>query len=62
MADMPQPMTNQAMRENARSMIRRRISELRRKADGLEELLAQIPANLHPSADEALWQLAMNSR
>ena len=50
------------MRQNARSVIRDRIGQLRTEAARLEALLDALPQKLPPDADQALWALAIAAR
>lgn len=62
---MPSPvmMTEEttACRDNARSMINRKIGELRTRANELEKLSESLPMVLSPEADEALWRLLIGA-
>lgn len=51
-------------RENARSLIERRIAKLEAEAHALRELSKALPLELSPAADQALWNLVFekNSR
>lgn len=52
--------TDKACRESAHAMLRRQITELRRRADGLEALLNLVPDSPN-NAEEALWRLVQGS-
>jgi hypothetical protein len=59
----PGPMpTVSFARESARSFIKRRIGELRNRADRLQSLLDILPSKLPNDADSALWELAIGLR
>lgn len=53
---------NCCYRENAKTLLRRRIDELRRKAEMLERLHDTLPTVMPPEADEALWDLLLVAR
>ena len=48
-------------RMSARTALIHEAQQLRRKADGLEELARQLPDGLPLSADEALWLLVCDA-
>lgn len=50
-----------ACRQSAKGMLEERIYRLRRQANRLESLLNTLPGVLPKEADEALWDLLLNS-
>lgn len=49
-------------RQSAKGVIRDRARHLRAEADRLEALARALPEEMPPQADQALWDLAINSR
>jgi hypothetical protein len=46
-----------AARQSARSYLQSRAASLRAEADRMERLVLALPLEIHPVADEALWDL-----
>ena len=53
---------NCGSRLNGKAAVQDVIDRWRRKADQYEALLKEMPEELSPAADEALWEVAMNAR
>lgn len=51
-----------AMRQSARGVLEDLIRRKRREADSLDALCRQLPLELSPEADEALWQVLCQHR
>lgn len=45
---------------NGKAMLLKALTRMRQKADQYEALMNQIPDDLTPDADEALWMLVLN--
>lgn len=51
---------SQPYRLNGKAMLLEAITRIRSKADQYEALMNEIPDDLTPDADEALWLLALS--